>query len=76
MLILFLPIVPVEVARDVKAVYYNSTAITVHFTPVENTLAAMRGVLKGYRVCTMTIISSVQFRIQTLILIKTYKLLL
>lgn len=41
---------PKGVPISVKAVYFNCTAITVEWKPVENTIEVMRGVLLGYRI--------------------------
>jgi hypothetical protein len=42
--------VPVAVAKNIHAIYYNATALQPEWDPVENTLDNIRGVLKGYRV--------------------------
>lgn len=41
---------PKGVPISVKAVYYNATAITVEWRPVDDTVEVMRGLLLGYRI--------------------------
>jgi hypothetical protein len=41
---------PKGVPINVRAVYFNATAITVEWLPVANTIEVMRGALLGYRI--------------------------
>lgn len=45
--------VPKGVPIGVKAVYYNATAAIVEWIPVNDTRDVMKGVLLGYRVCSI-----------------------
>jgi len=45
--------VPKGVPIGVKAVYYNATAAIVEWIPVNDTRDVMKGVLLGYRVCSL-----------------------
>ena len=57
---------PVAVAKNIHAIYYNSTALQPEWDAVENTVDNIRGVLSGYRVWYHSIITTNSATLQTM----------